>query len=40
MVTGDLQPFFTASVAASSALIGLLFVSVSIAPERIFGEHA
>jgi hypothetical protein len=40
MVTADFQPFFTASVAASSALIGLLFVSVSIAPERIFGEHA
>src|SRR5207302_8363618 len=32
--------FFVASVAASSALIGLLFVSVSIAPERIFGEGA
>ena len=40
MVTADYQPFFTASVAASSALIGLLFVSVSIAPERIFGEGA
>jgi hypothetical protein len=40
MVTADYQPFFTASVAASSALIGLLFVSVSIAPERIFGESA
>ncbi len=34
------QPFFTASVAASAALIGLLFVSVSIAPERIFGKEA
>ena len=39
-MTADYQPFYTASVAASSALIGLLFVSVSIAPERIFGEHA
>ncbi len=37
MVTADFQPFFTASVAASAALIGLLFVSVSIAPERVFG---
>lgn len=34
------QPFFTSSVAASAALIGLLFVSVSIAPERVFGEKA
>ena len=34
------QPFFTASVAASAALIGLLFVSVSIAPERVFGKEA
>ena len=40
VVPADFQPFFTASVAASSALIGLLFVSVSIAPERVFGEHA
>jgi hypothetical protein len=37
MVTADFQPFFSASVAASAALIGLLFVSVSIAPERVFG---
>ena len=40
MVTSEYQPFFTASVAASAALIGLLFVSVSIAPERIFGAQA
>jgi hypothetical protein len=40
MVPADLQPFFTASVAASSALIGLLFVSVSIAPERVFGQQS
>jgi hypothetical protein len=37
MVTAEFQPFFSASVAASAALIGLLFVSVSIAPERVFG---
>lgn len=36
----EFQPFFTASVAASSALIGLLFVSVSIAPENVFGKDA
>jgi len=40
MVTPDFQPFFSASVAASAALIGLLFVSVSVAPERIFGPEA
>lgn len=40
MVTADYQPFLTASVAASAALIGLLFVSISIAPERVFGEKA
>ena len=31
VVPADFQPFFTASVAASAALIGLLFVSISIA---------
>lgn len=40
MVTAEFQPFFTASVAASAGLIGLLFVSVSIAPERVFGPAA
>ena len=40
MVTADYQPFFTASVAASSALIGLLFVSVSVAPEKVFGAQS
>src|SRR2546430_1019318 len=40
VMPAEFQPFFVASVAASSALIGLLFVSVSIAPERIFGEGA
>ena len=40
MVPSDFQPFFTASVAASAALIGLLFVSVSITPERVFGSQA
>ena len=40
MVTSEYLPFFNASVAASAALIGLLFVSVSVAPERIFGQEA
>jgi hypothetical protein len=40
VVTSEFEPFFTASVAASAALIGLLFVSVSVAPERIFGPEA
>lgn len=40
MVTAEYQPFFMASVGASAALIGLLFVSVSIAPERIFGSES
>ena len=40
MVPPDFLPFFTASVAASAALIGLLFVSVSISPERVFGGQA
>ncbi len=40
MVPVAYQPFFTASVAASAALTGLLFVSVSIAPERVFGKES
>ena len=40
MVSPDFQPFFVASVGASAALIGLLFVSVSVAPERVFGNQA
>lgn len=40
VVPAEYQAFFSASVAASAALIGLLFVSVSIAPERVFGSEA
>lgn len=40
MVTAEFQTFFLASVGASAALIGLLFVSVSIAPERVFGQQS
>jgi len=32
--------FFLGSVGASAALIGLLFVSIAVAPERIFGSSA
>lgn len=40
MIPPEFQTFLVASVAASSALIGLLFVSVSVAPERVFGSQA
>ncbi len=40
MITPEFQPFFLASVGASAALIGLLFVSVSIAPERVFSDQS
>lgn len=40
MVPAEFQTFFLASAGASAALIGLLFVGVSIAPERVFGDQA
>ena len=40
VVTSEFQTFFLASVGASAALIGLLFVSVSVAPERVFGQQS
>ena len=40
MVTPEFQAFFLASSGASAALIGLLFVGVSIDPVRVFGEKA
>src|ERR1044072_4370748 len=40
MVTSEFQTFFLASVGASAALIGLLFVSVSVTHERVFGGQA
>ena len=40
MIPADYSNFFVASSQASAALIGLLFVAVSIAPERIFGHEA
>jgi hypothetical protein len=36
----ELHDFFGASVGASAALVGLLFVAISLAPERIFGANA
>ena len=36
----DLHEFFSASVGASAAFIGLLFVAVALAPERVFGLEA
>ncbi|HLZ24446.1 MAG TPA: hypothetical protein VKQ30_20215 [Ktedonobacterales bacterium] len=40
MVPTSFQPFFTASAGAAAALIGLLFVAVSVRPEAVFGETA
>lgn len=40
MAPTEFQTFFLASAGASAALIGLLFVGVSIAPERVFGKEA
>ncbi len=36
----EVHDFFVASVGAAAALIGLLFVAVTLAPERIFGHDA
>jgi len=40
MVPSDFSPFFVATAGAAAALVGLLFIAVSIAPERIAGPHA
>lgn len=37
---GEFHELFGASVGAAAALVGLLFVAVSISPERTFGEGA
>jgi hypothetical protein len=36
----EYHELFAASVGAAAALIGLLFVAVSIAPDRVFGANA
>lgn len=40
MVPAAFQNFVVASTQASAALIGLLFVAITLAPERVFGEQA
>jgi hypothetical protein len=40
MVPEAFVNYFLGSSGASAALIGLLFVAISIAPERVFGEQA
>lgn len=39
MVPGNLTPYFAATSAAAGALIGLLFVAVSLRPDSIFGKN-
>jgi hypothetical protein len=40
MIPAQLSGFFAASTAAAAALVGLLFVAISIAPQRVFGTTA
>ena len=40
MIPASYQNFVVASTQASAALIGLLFVAITLAPERVFGEQA
>ncbi len=40
MIPAEYSSFLVASTQASAALIGLLFVAVSIAPNRVFGAGA
>jgi hypothetical protein len=40
MVPQEFHEFFSASAAVSGALIGLLFVAVSVAPDRLVGRGA
>lgn len=40
MVPGSFTAYFAGAAAAAGALIGLLFVSVSLRPDSVFGEDA
>jgi hypothetical protein len=40
MVTGPFVVYFTAAATSAAALIGLLFVAVSLRDDSIFGPHA
>lgn len=40
MIPATYQAFFATSAGAGATLVGLLFVAISIAPERIFGTSA
>jgi hypothetical protein len=40
MVPASFTAFFAASAGAAAALIGLLFVAVSVRPEKVFGQAA
>ncbi len=40
MIPAAFQNFIVASTQASAALIGLLFVAITLAPDRVFGEQA
>lgn len=40
MVPAEFQAYFVANAGAGGALVGLLFVAISLRPERVFGQSA